>query len=89
MIFLLKFFISMIAIYFSFRVMFVSVLGLMMDRPWPNNMNLLFFSMLFFLGLSNTVDLVEMLINKKKEHFKLLLVSTIFMFCVSIFILSL
>ena len=85
--FFLKSFISIIAIYFAFRVIVVSVSGLMFESPLPENMDLLLFSMLFFLGLSNVVQLVEMLLNKKKEHLKLLFITTIFIFVVSIFVL--
>jgi len=52
-------------------------------------MDLLLFGLLFFLGLSNAVELVEMEIHKKKQSFKLLLATTIFLFVVSFYILLL
>ncbi|PIC76147.1 hypothetical protein CSV74_12825 [Sporosarcina sp. P19] len=67
--FFLKSFISIIAIYFAFRVIFVSVSGLIFESPLPKNMYIFLFSMLFFLGLSNVVQLVEMFLNKKIEHY--------------------
>ncbi|MFO1444583.1 hypothetical protein KDN24_15530 [Bacillus sp. Bva_UNVM-123] len=85
--FILKVLISIIAIYFAFRVIFISISGLRNASPLPDNMNLLLFGMLFFLGLSNAVQLVEMSMNKKKEYFKLLFVSTILSFGGSVFIL--
>lgn len=87
--FTLKSLTTIIATYFALRVIFVSVSGLINDKPIPDNMDLLLFGLLFFLGLSNAVQLVEMVIYKKKESFKLLLVTTIFVFGVSFYILLL
>lgn len=85
--FFLKVFTNVVATYFAFRVIFVSVAALTTDRPSPDNMNILLFSMLLSVGLSNVVQLVEMLINKKTEHFKLLFITTLFILGVSIFVL--
>ncbi len=87
MLFFLKLCINIIASYFAFRVMFVSVSALMSKGALPDNMDLLLFIMLFFLGLSNVIELVEMIVHKKKECFTLLIVTTIVLFGVSIFVL--
>jgi len=85
--FALKSLTTIIAIYFAIRVIFISTSGLINDKPIPDNMDILLFGLLFFLGLSNAVELVEMVIHKKKQSFKLLLATTIFLFVVSFYIL--
>lgn len=87
MFFVIKAFLTVITIYFAVRVIFISTFGLLNANPLDNKMNLLLFGMLFSLGLSNLVKVVEMLIYKKKEYFTILLVSTIFVLGVSVFIL--
>ncbi|MDG5472092.1 hypothetical protein P6709_10040 [Jeotgalibacillus sp. ET6] len=79
--FLLKLVINILAVYFAIRVLYTAII---LDNSAETNIDYLLFSMLFFLGLSNTVQLVEMVRDKKKEHFTLLLVSTILLFGVSV-----
>ena len=79
----LKIIISAFATYFAIRVMFISISGLISSNHSSNTPNLLLFGMLFSLGLSNIVQVIEMLVTGKKEHFTLLLATTIFIMSVS------
>lgn len=76
---------SAFAIYFAVRVLFLSISGLVSSNPSTNFPDLLLFGMLFSLGLSHAVQLVEMLVTKKKEYFTLLLICTIFILGVSFY----
>ncbi len=83
----LKVLLSVFTIYFAVRVLFISISGLVGSNTLNDSPNLLLFGMLLSLGLSNAVKLIEMLVNEKKEHFTLLLITTIFVLGVSAFLL--
>ncbi|MGD7044807.1 hypothetical protein [Jeotgalibacillus proteolyticus] len=82
-LFLLKLMIKILAMYFAFRVLYAAGSAIIFENSTKANVDYFVFSMLFILGLSNTVQLVEMYRDKKKEHFKLLLASTILLIAVS------
>lgn len=83
----LKVLLSAFTIYFAVRVLFISISGLVSSGTSTDYPNLLLFGMLFSLGLSNAVELVEMFVTKKKEYFTLLLITTFFLLGVSVFVL--
>lgn len=85
--FIIKALLTIITIYFAVRVIFIAILGLLNSNPLPSKMYLLLFAMLFSLGLSSVVKIVEMSIYKEKEYFILHLASAIFILSVSVFIL--
>ncbi|WP_040403188.1 hypothetical protein, partial [Alkalibacillus haloalkaliphilus] len=85
----LQLFFSALTLYFAVRVIFISTSGLVSSDPSTEFPGLLLFGMLLSLGLANVVELVEMLVAKKKEHFTILLMATIFVLGVSFYILSL
>ncbi|GAB3803499.1 hypothetical protein [Virgibacillus kimchii] len=83
----LKALFSVLTIYFAGRVIFITISGLMGSGPAPAVSGNLFFGMMFFLGLSNVVYLVEMYVNGKKKHFRLLLITTSFLLIGSAYML--
>ncbi|SFL58773.1 hypothetical protein SAMN04487943_102340 [Gracilibacillus orientalis] len=85
----LDIFLSILMIYFAVRVLFISISGLVSSNPSTDSPTLLIFAMLFTLGLSSAVRVVEMLVIGKKEYLMLLLFSTIFVLSVSVYILLL
>ncbi|MEV9639574.1 hypothetical protein ABZ756_02600 [Mammaliicoccus sciuri] len=85
--FVIKALLSVTTIYFAIRVLIISTSGLSNSDPIPEKLNLLLFGMLFSLGLSSIVKIVEMFIYKQKEYFTLQVVSTIFILGVSIYLL--
>ncbi|GEN45406.1 hypothetical protein [Alkalibacillus haloalkaliphilus] len=88
-LFALKAFFSALSIYFAIQVIFISTSGLVSADSSTEFPGLLLFGMFFCWGLTNVIELVEMLVAKKKEHFTFLLIATIFGFGVSFYILSL
>ncbi|MGP4042055.1 hypothetical protein ACTWP4_19435 [Gracilibacillus sp. D59] len=78
---------SVLTIYFAVRVLLISITGLVSSNPSTDSPTLLLFAMLFSLGLSNSVRVIEMLVIEKKEYFSFLLLSTLFVFSVSTYIL--
>ncbi|GAA0459598.1 hypothetical protein [Alkalibacillus silvisoli] len=85
----LKVLFSALTIYFAIHVIFISTSGLVSSDPSTEFPGLLLFGMLLSLGLANVVELVEMLVAKKREQFTILLMATIFVLGVSFYILSL
>ncbi|WP_407272534.1 hypothetical protein, partial [Radiobacillus sp. PE A8.2] len=75
--------------YFAVRVLITSISGLVNPDASTDFLNLLLFGMLLSLGLSNVVQLIEMIVNRQKKHavFTLLLISTIFVLGVSAYML--
>ncbi|MDV2582396.1 hypothetical protein [Alkalibacillus haloalkaliphilus] len=85
----LKVLFSALTIYFAIQVIFISTSGLVSSNTSSDVPGLLLFGMLFFLGLSNAVELVEMLVTKEKEHFTFFLIATIIGLGVSVYVLLL
>lgn len=85
-LFFLKLTFRAISIFFSLIVIVVSVSALMKTNgfPLPANYILLLAGMLFFSGMVNVITLYEMSRDKKKEHFKSILYSTVFTLFISI-----
>ncbi|PIC95927.1 hypothetical protein CSV69_08970 [Sporosarcina sp. P26b] len=85
--FVVKAFLTVATIYFAVRVIYISISGLLNSSVLPNKIIFLLFFMLFFLGLSNLVKVIEMFIYKQKKYFTLQIVITIFILAVSVFII--
>lgn len=85
--FVLKVLLSASIIYFAVRVLFVSISGLVSSNSSFEDPTVLLFGMLFSIGLSNAVQVIEMLVTGKKEYFKLMLITTIFVLGVSVYVL--
>lgn len=87
-LFLLKAVFSVLTIYFALRVIYVSTSALLgYTNPSGDPQQSLLFWMLLSLGLSNTVEVIDMFLAGKKKYFGLLVVSTIFTLGVAMFIL--
>ncbi|GAA5416910.1 hypothetical protein Pryu01_01949 [Paraliobacillus ryukyuensis] len=83
----LKVLFSIFAIYFAIQVIFISIFGLVSSDTSTDFPDLLLFGMLVSLGLSFAVQLVEQFVTKKRGYFTGLLITTIFLFGVSVFVL--
>lgn len=83
----LKALFGIFTVYFTVRIIFLSISGLMSSSPAPAVPTELFFGMMFFLGLSNVVYLIEMSVTGKKKHFALLLITTILLLIGSAYML--
>ncbi|WP_112180442.1 hypothetical protein [Paraliobacillus zengyii] len=79
----LRVFFSLISVCFAVRILFLSISGLVSSDYSTDFPNLLLFGMYLPLGLSFAVQVVEMIVTKKKEHFTLLLFGAIFVLAVS------
>ncbi|RCW64219.1 hypothetical protein DFR57_1145 [Saliterribacillus persicus] len=79
----LRFILTVFVIYFAVRVLVISISGLTNSIYSTNYPGYLTFGMIFSLALSYVVQLIEMLVSNKKEHFTLLLITTIIMLGVS------
>ncbi|WP_416150290.1 hypothetical protein ACM26V_04720 [Salipaludibacillus sp. HK11] len=76
------------AIYFAVQVLFISISGLISSDTSTDFPNVLLFGMLFSLGLNNAVELVEMIVTKKKKYFILNFITTFCLFAVSVYVLG-
>lgn len=83
----LRVLLNVFATYFAIRVIYISVSGLVSSNESYEFPGILLFGMLFSLGLSNAVLVFEKYVTGKKEHLKLMFVTTVFVLAVSVFVL--
>ncbi|WP_223702143.1 hypothetical protein [Sutcliffiella deserti] len=79
----LKLILDAFAMYFVLRLLIVSIGGLVSSGNSTVDPSIFIFGMFFTAGLSNSVELIEMLFNKEKEDFTITLIITIFLLGVS------
>ncbi|AJD90310.1 hypothetical protein JMA_09930 [Jeotgalibacillus malaysiensis] len=83
----LKVLFNAVALFFSLQIIYLSVSALSSPNAENGVTGPMLSGLLFFLALSNAMNLIEMKMTKEKKHFKLLLIVTGCMFFVSIYIL--
>ncbi|UOQ46867.1 hypothetical protein MUN88_12265 [Gracilibacillus caseinilyticus] len=81
----LDIFFSGLTIFFALRVLFESISALSSSDVSTDYSTSLMIGMSFCLGLTFVVRVVEMIVTRKKEYFKLLLLSTIFILAVTVY----
>lgn len=75
-----------IALFYSVQIIYLAISALSSRDASNGVTDTMISGMIFFLALSNAVTLAEMAATGKKEYFKLLLITTLFMFIVAFLI---
>ncbi|TFE00586.1 hypothetical protein [Jeotgalibacillus salarius] len=82
----LKILFNAIALFYSVQIIYLAFSALFSQDASNGVTDTMLSGMIFFLALSNAVTLAEMAATGKKEYFKLLLITTLFMFLVAFLI---